>query len=890
MGLPAAFGVGFAVAGGSPSDTEGLLHIQPPCRRGFGRRRLFLSVEPLQPTDRGREVAGAAIMALREGFVAAADQPVAAALAAAFAAANAAVREENRLRPSDGADRRVFVGATAMVLEGRELTVAQVPPSQAAIVQDGQVYAFPDFSSWAPRFQPAFERIGPDAEPLGRAEQATVDLFRTVASRGDLLFLCASAIPIAMSRHDAMVTSEWDSTGILADLDAALRPGDPVLVIDHLGDVIERHDLDDAHAACVTVGRLHCLDPRIVRETAARIGLAWGVNRPTARPMVLSRGRASRGRRRSPRRVQASGASDRDFPDPAGGATDSAVDRALSVRREPPNWLTASRSSRAHPWAPLRHHDHAPARVVDEAPSPQLTSAWWSDESVDRATEGVRIADDSHLPGRVIPISLTARDFSPSLPPVPLLEVWRHAATAARARANAAAARPMDDGPRPPGFRERVQVAAMTLTERVAPPRRERPPARSVRVAPGVLSMQRHRNGIDLGISSDWRSRLPRASFGPLPRPLLITILAVLVVMTTAGYVREFVLPDRAAAEVERHLAAVDAHVAAAERTGNATIVRRELTAATDALALAVDAGASAEAIETAQRRVGTARDRAGGIIRLVAGERLGGLPEAPVGGYRLLQGGGEVYLVGGALFRFDQDGRRLVRVLAPGDRLGQTVVQPVYHASFDDGALVVSDGGAAYSRDLAGTWDVRGLSPVELAAESLATAPSVGFDGHLYVLDSGGGSIIKFGAGPPDAPPLDWTGGTEREDLQSAQDLVVDGNIYVLLDDGRVLRFYRGALDRTFDPPEGTELRRPTALAPSGDGKALFIVDAGSATTPGRVVRLDLTTGEYRELVAEPIDGVSPLSGITDVLVDEAAGSVHVVTADTLWRFALLR
>ena len=726
MSLPAALGVGFAVAGGAPSDLAGLLHIQPPSRRGFGRRRLFLSVEPLQPTDRGREVAGTAILALREGFAAAGDQPVAAALAAAFAAANAAVREENRLRPSDGPDRRVFVGATAMVLEGRELTVAQVPPSQAAIVQDGQVYAFPDFSSWAPRFQPAFERIGPDAEPLGRAEQATVDVFRTVASRGDLLFLCASAIPIAMSRHDAVVLSESDSLEILADLQAVLRPGDPAMVIDHLDDVIERHDLDDAHAACVTVGRLHCLDPRIVRETVARIGMAWCVTRPKARPMAVSRARSSRGRRRSPRRIQASGARNRDYPDPAGGATDSSVSRSLSVRREPPNWLLVSRSSRGHPVAPLRHHDNAAARFDKEKLPLKITPVWKSGDGVDPLAAGLRIADDSRLSGRVIPISVTVRNPSPPLPPVPLLEVWQHAAIAARARANAGAARPIDDAPCPSALSERIRVAAMTLTERVAPPRRERPPARSVRVAPGVLSMQRHRHGIDLGISSDWRSRLPRASFGPLARPLLITLLVVLVVITTAGYVREFVLPDRAAAEIERHLAAVDEHVLAAERTGNATIVRRELAAATTALSLAVDTGASAETIETAQRRIGIARDRAGGIIRLVDGERLGGLPEAPVGGYRLLQSGSDVYLVGGVLFRFDQDSRRLVRVLAPGDQVGHTVVEPLYHASFDNGDLVVSDGGAAFARDLAGTWDVRGLSPVELVAGSLATVPSL--------------------------------------------------------------------------------------------------------------------------------------------------------------------
>jgi len=562
----------------------------------------------------------------------------------------------------------------------------------------------------------------------------------------------------------------------------------------------------------------------------------------------------------------------------------------LASDRGRPPWLRAGRTCRVSPVAPLlRLHQET---LVKESGLDLGEVALESQrpEGAIAASLGVRMSDDAVLPGRIIPISLERRDFPPPLPPVPLLEVWQHAAIAARAQARTAESRPMDDAPPPVALVERIHVAAMMLTERVAPPRPERPVSRSSRAAPGVLSMQRHRPGLDLGLSSDWRSRLPRASFGPAARPVLIAILAILIVLSTAGYVREFVLPDREAATIAAHLAAVDMHVVAAERTGNTVIVTRELVAAADALSLAVDAGASAAAIESGRQRLGIAHDRANGIMRLGDGERIGGLPAAPQGGYRLAQADGDVYLAGGTLYRFDPDGRRLLRVLAPGDLLGESTVGPLYHASFDDGALVATDGVAAYTHDLAGEWSARALNPEEGAVGKLATAPSAGFDEHLYVLDVASGRILKFDVNDPTAPPLDWAGGAEQEELRSARDIVVDGSIHVLLDDGRVLTFYRGTLERTYDPPSGRDLHYPVALAPSTDGSALFVVYAGGVTTPGHIFRLDLGTEDVRELVAEPIDGTSPLMGVTDVLVDETTGIVHLVTAKALWRFSLPR
>lgn len=869
MSLPVASGVGFAIAGGEPTDLGAVLHVQPPTRRGYGRRRLFVTVEPLEPTHRGREVAAAALVALREGFAAAADQPVAAALGRAFANANAAVREENRLRPNDGQERRVFVGATVVVLEGRELVVAQVPPTQAAIVQEGQVYAFPALTSWTSQYAPAFERLGPDAEPLGRSEQTTVDIFRTLAAEGDLVLLCASAIPIAVARDSS---SDHVVVPSLSNLQEALRPGDPDRAIDHLDDLIEHLGLDDAHAACFTIGRLHCLDPRVARETAARIGLAWGISRPIANPTMVGRSRGGRSPRRQGRRLQAS-AVRRDTPDP--GQIDLA-------------WLMDRRQERQAPTAPLlrRHSDQVRVTGFESARANRINHAHatWLNGGPWRTLD-----DGEMLAGGMIPGALPLPMPTPPMPPVPLAEVWDHTATAARNRATACAAqsRQIDTVERA-DLSERLQIAAMTFTERIAPRRPDRDRGRASRMVPGAQSIQRHRPGLELGWSSDWRCRLPRASFGPSARPILMVTLVVLVLLSAAGYAREAFLPDRAEATIQRHLGAVDTHLRSAEHSANRTIVFRELASASAALDLAVAAGADVDEVSAARARLTAAWDRAGGIIRLTGAVRIGGLPPVEDGGYQIVQSGDEIFLVGGALYSFDRGGQRLLRVLAPGDRLGDTVVGTLHSASLDDGSLVLTDGFVVYTRNLAADWAVRDLHPRDGEAAIWAAAPSAGYDGNLYLIDPVEGRILRFSGEDPNAPPHDWSVDDNRDLLRTVRDLVVDGRIHVLLDDGRVLSLYEGAVERSYDPPPGAAFLDPVALSSRGDGQGLYLVDGGDASTPGRVVRLDLETGETRELVADPVGGISPFLGLRDIVVDEDAGTAYVVTGDSLWRFSL--
>jgi hypothetical protein len=185
---------------------------------------------------------------------------------------------------------------------------------------------------------------------------------------------------------------------------------------------------------------------------------------------------------------------------------------------------------------------------------------------------------------------------------------------------------------------------------------------------------------------------------------------------------------------------------------------------------------------------------------------------------------------------------------------------------------------------DTSGAWTVRPLAPVDGQADIWAAAPVAGYDGNLYLLDRTEGRILRFGDEDGQSAPHDWTNGVAEGDLRSARDLVVDGEIHVLAADGRILTFYQGMLDRTYGPPPGPALIDPVALSASSDGAALYVVDGGDEVNPGRLFRLDLATGEFREFIAQANSGVSPFLGLQDAIVDETTDSVVLITNDMLW------
>jgi len=768
MSRPAISAAAFALTAGMPADARGLLHVDPePCPRG---RRLLVSVEPLEPSARGFELAAAALAGLRRSLADGGGLPPSLALSQAFATADADLLAENR--PPDGSrpDRGVYVGATAAILTGHDLTIAQVPPTQALVAQDFRLYAFPDLASWRHDYVPAGDE--PEPLPLGCGEGTRPVLYWTTVAPGDLILLCSSSLARRLGRdRDAIEAlrreTETTPTGRVDGIEAAL---------DRLGLLAAHHGLEDAHAAAIAVGRVPATfgGSHAFRQGWQRASEAWD----------------RLGRRPSP------------LPAP-GGAT--AV--AASVVRGPA----------------------APAGAAAVRRPPR------------RRWEGV---------GR--PLERPA---------------------VGTARRLAAALRRSLGGPRRVGEPAPAMAADASW--------------RAMRAAPGVGSIERFTE--QTSAPADWRTNLPRGPEMHVPGRLLAVTAVAFLAFGGSGFALDRHL-DRTA-QAGESLAAVDAALGVLAASPPVPAASTAVAAADAALAAARRVGAPGSATGDRQRRLDAARDHAFGITRLARLTRLGTLPaEATRGGGRpsLVRSGDRVFLIDGALYEIDAAGGRLVRLLGPGDRVGGEAVGSLHVAAADASGVVVGDAAATFARDAGGSWVRRPLPPAEDGPWS-ATAAAL-FDGSLYTL-APTGELAKL---PADAPSTSerWADAETVPDLPAARDLAIDGRVHLMLADGRIQTLFRGEVAGTVSPAVAPPITDAVALA--GGDAGFYLLDSGAAigTTAGRIVRFSPGGGGAARQLLAPADGDEAarnvLAAARDLVVDETAGAVYLVTDDALWRAEL--
>ncbi len=233
---------GFALAAGLAADPErSVLVSHAPDRFG---RLLLACVEPLEPSARGRELANVALKSIGEAFHSTPGS-LTEALLAAFCAANGAVVAENRPLSTGRWERRICVGATAVALTSQEIIVAQSAPSQAILVQDGQVYAFPDVASW--RGDYAAEQQTLESFPLGFAEEIAPNLYASEAAPGDLVALCSTSLGRALGRNEDAAVALYGGSLLTDDLEGS---------VDRLERLLVRHDVPDAFAVVASISRM----------------------------------------------------------------------------------------------------------------------------------------------------------------------------------------------------------------------------------------------------------------------------------------------------------------------------------------------------------------------------------------------------------------------------------------------------------------------------------------------------------------------------------------------------------------------------------------------------------------------------------------------------------
>ena len=155
----------------------------------------------------------------------------------------------------------------------------------------------------------------------------------------------------------------------------------------------------------------------------------------------------------------------------------------------------------------------------------------------------------------------------------------------------------------------------------------------------------------------------------------------------------------------------------------------------------------------------------------------------------------------------------------------------------------------------------------------------TAGYGGNLYIVDGEGDQIWRYRpdesgyGGQPEAYFLSGT----TVDLAGVQAVAIDGNIWLLFADGRLLKFFGGE-QRPFDL-QGVPgpLVTPTALAVQQEGDQLYILDAGN----GRIVEITKDGQFSRQFRARDDDF---LRQATDMHLDEAARKFYIVTPNQLY------
>lgn len=421
-----------------------------------------------------------------------------------------------------------------------------------------------------------------------------------------------------------------------------------------------------------------------------------------------------------------------------------------------------------------------------------------------------------------------------------------------------------------------LRLGLVGLVEWLAP-RPRRVPARPRRV-PGVASIRRYRGGPSLPISV--RASLPR---GLVPTWLGRSAASVLATALLVGGTTLAFEVQRARADGARSaLAALEIAVAdlAADPLAVGGLPRAEA-----ALAAAGAAGVPPAALAAPLQALETARDTAWGIERLIAPVRLGRLPEALAGReVRLLAVGDRALLAGYGLYEIDPETGRLVELLVPGDTVGGVAVGPIVDAVVDAAGVAVSDGRAVYLRA------ADGWSRTPFAGSGPPSGRTAGFGGYLYAL-AGDGSIVKYVDDGDAFAPWPWAGPGDHPDLADARDIAVDGRVHVLLDDGRVLRFYQGVLEAANVVPVMPTLGGDAFFGAAPGSRALYLVDPAARIGPvaGRIIRFD--AGGATQQFAAPVPrgeaaaaAAAALAGAREVAVLEGSGRVLFLSGDDLW------
>ncbi len=372
---------------------------------------------------------------------------------------------------------------------------------------------------------------------------------------------------------------------------------------------------------------------------------------------------------------------------------------------------------------------------------------------------------------------------------------------------------------------------------------------------------------------------------------LLIVVLPLIVIAATTA-----ILWRQGQQEEARYRAAIEqARVAVdkARNTDDREAVRSFLQQAEKSLQVAAQVHPNAPEIERIRLEI---RDRRFAVEQIKPLYLMWRLVDWNGPGGRVWAQGDDVYLLdagGDAVYRYTleatgeavQEGSQK-RLIGRGDVIGGKTVGDLVDIAWLP-AGIVSPVSGIVALDGAGALflyeSIHGAVNIPFARPESWRSPRrlIVYTERVYVLDPQAGTVFRFLPSPDGYTLPAESYFTTPVNIAGVQDMAIDGRVYLLFPDGRLLRFFAGEQE-SFNVD--TSFSGPTALFTDENLNYLYVADAGNR----RIVVLNKEDGSF---VAQLIPGEGfdvDFGDIQSIFVTDDESFMYILTSNALWRAPL--
>ncbi len=412
--------------------------------------------------------------------------------------------------------------------------------------------------------------------------------------------------------------------------------------------------------------------------------------------------------------------------------------------------------------------------------------------------------------------------------------------------------------------------------------------------APATHGVRKHRRITLGGEGFSWKSGVPRAPFITSPIFVGIVLLAIFLIGALLWNQRDIFQPDEDV--YVPVLAQVDQRLNAVDTMDDPNQIRSELDNAQTDLERAENLGAPGNLVSQRQAAITTERDEVNNVLRVSGVRRIGSLPQDLHGeDTAAFMTSGGMFLANGSLYRLNPESAEMQMMLEEGREIEGIRVGSLFGVAYDDEILVVTDGRALFfAASIDGAiWQAMEMEEINNQGE-WQPGPIAAYNQNMYLLAPEFRNIYAFetDADQQVVAPLDWVSVGDRVNLNIAVDIAIDGNIYVLLEDGQVIT-YRGGLEIDRFELSGFDFRTqdPKAIV-RGPNTGYVYVAVEDQDGGGRVIATDIE-GENPVIMELPTDFstggadvLDPFVGIQDIVVDEPTGTLYIINGDAVWSF----